>query len=162
MAGFFLLDGVSSLFDFQTDVNSSDLAAANTAAGTIPAASSSNMNSWKCMANYLSLDITQEFLIRTTFCSGRWVGRTPGLRDINGMLDGFLSQGALISDPLYLFSTAKGIPWIATINTGMTISGCIMAGRNHIGMRSFQNSEQGVSFATDSTFVTPASTWITS
>lgn len=162
MAGFSLLDGVSSLFDFQTDINSTDLTNANQASPTFPAASSSNFNSWKCMANRLSLTISQEFLIRTTFCTGRWVGRTPGLRDINGVLDGFMSQGALISDPMYMFSTVKGIPWIATINTGLTIQGNIMAARDTFGIQSFQNSDSSMAFATDGTWLSPSTTWITS
>lgn len=162
MAGLQLLDGVSAAFDFATDTNATDLTNANQATPTFPAATSANFNSWKCVANYMSVDITQEFLIRTTFCSNRWVGRTPGLRDLNGILDGFASQGVTISDPMYMFSTTKGIPWIATVNTGCTLSGLIMAGRNHIGMRSFQNSEMAMSFATDGSFYSPSSTWVTS
>jgi hypothetical protein len=162
MSQFLLLDGTSANFNFQTDVNAADLTAANQTGATIPPATSANYDSWKCAASYMSVDITQEFLIRTTFCSNRWVGRTPGLRDLNGLLDGFMSSGIKISDPLYLFQTTLGIPWIATINTGLTISANIMASRQHSGIRAFQNSEMGVAFAQDGTYISPSTVWITS
>jgi hypothetical protein len=157
-----LLDGTSAVFDFQTDVNSTDLNAANTVGGAMPAATSANFDSWKCAAGYLSLDITREMLERTTFCTGGWRGRVPALKDLQGRLEGFSSKGAKISDPLYLFATTKGVPTIVTIDTGCTISAEIMASRHHTGVRAAQNSEMGLDFVQDGTYIPPATVWVTS
>ena len=167
MAGLMLMDGVNnaSVLDFQTDVTSADVTAANMTGGTFPASAfntSGGADSWKCTADYVSLDITQRMIERTTFCAGGWVGRFAGLKDLAGRIDGFLSQGSKISNPFYMFSVAGAIPWMATLATGCTISALIRAARYHLGMRVQANSEMGMEFMSDGTYIQPSCAWITS
>ena len=158
-----LLDGVSAAFNFQTDINTADLATANLGSGAAqPAATSTNFDSWKCIASYMSIDISQELLDRTTFCTQGWKGRFAALKDLQGRLDGFAAKGAgggNIANPSYMFGTSKGIPTLATLDSGCTISFNAMAARDHSGLRAQANSERSMEFMQDSTYFAPVFVW---
>jgi len=51
-------------------------------------------NSVKCSFGYMSADVVREFTEKTTFCSSGWRSRQPGMKQVVGHLDGFVSKGA--------------------------------------------------------------------
>jgi hypothetical protein len=154
-----LLDGTTAAFNFQTDVLAADLTAANVSGGAYPATTSTALDSWKCMARYLSIDIDRALINRTTFCTAGWMGHVPALKNLVGRLAGFMSKGSSISNPLYMFGTTFGIPMIATLDTALTISALVMASRDHLGMTAMENSEREMTFESDGTYLAPAVSW---
>jgi hypothetical protein len=154
-----LLDGTSAAFSFQTDVNSADLLAAGS--GSFPAGST-NFDAWTCVANELSLELSQTFIDKTTFCSNRWVGRTVGRRDISGRLSLIESKGTPVSNPAYLFSTTSSIPMLATLDVGCTLSAMIVGSRRTVGARAYDNYSGSLEFMTDGQVYSPAWVWVTS
>jgi hypothetical protein len=137
---FGLLDGSSGHFDFTT--------------GTTPAVS------WKTVSSYFSFDLGRRMEDRTTFgTTGGWASGVPTMKQAAIRLDGFASQGLAISDPLAIFSTTVPSPFVATIETGCTLSGNLHAVGEHIGERAQAASEMGFSAVTDGAV---SSTWVTS
>lgn len=154
-----LLDGTTAAFSFKTDINATDLSAANVSGGSYPAATSTNYDEWKCMARYLSLDFDRTLLSRTTFCTSGWMGHVPGLKNIVGRLSGFASKGSTISNPLYLLGTTFGVPMLATLDTSCTVTALIHCSRDHIGLTAQENSEREVTFESDGTYIAPTVSW---
>ena len=158
-----LIDGISAAFNFNTSVFTTDLNTANATNGSYPSNSSggnfSNGSNWTCTAAYASFDFTQELLDRTTFCTGGWKGRFAALKDMIGRLDMFASKGSPISNPSYMFGTALGVPMLATIDSGCTITALIKQSRRHIGLRAAANSEDSMEFAQDGTYLAPVIVW---
>jgi hypothetical protein len=160
MATVQIIDGVSAAFNFQTDTYGADVNQSNNVISpSYPSSNASNYASWSCVANYCSVDLTQELLDRTTFCTAGWKGRFAALKDLMGRVDGFMSQGSPISNPAYMFGTTKGIPLLATFNTGCMINVNAMCSRWHGGLRAQSNSEMGMEWAQDSTYLSPSISW---
>jgi hypothetical protein len=157
-----LIDGISAAFNFNTSVLSADLTAANVAGGSYPTSTGgnfSNGSSWTCTAAYASFNFSQDLLDRTTFCTGGWKGRFAALKDLTGRLDMFASKGSPISNPTYMFGTALGVPMLATIDSGCTITALIKESRRALGIRAAANSEDSMEFAQDGTYLAPSVTW---
>lgn len=109
-----------------------------------------NALSYKCLAAYVSADIVREFTERTTFCTtGGWRSRTPGMKQLIGRIDGFLTSGMPISDPSLLFANTTGYAFVITFDTGCTVTGTLHVGRMHMGLRAQANSEEGIDFESD-------------
>lgn len=123
-----LLDGTSALIDFSIAYDGGG----------------SSQSSMKCAFNYISADISREFTEKTTFCSSGWRSRQPGMKQVVGHLDGFVSKGTVFSDPLALFATTNAFPFVFTADTGCTLTGSLHAQRDHIGLRAAANSERGL------------------
>ncbi len=158
-----LLDGTNVNFNFQTDLASADITAANVAGGVFPTSafgSTPTADSWACVATRLSLRVSRQMLIRNTFCNNGWVGRTPSYKDLQGALDGFMSKGSKISDPLYLFSATGAIPMVATVDTGCTLSALIHAGEDNNTIGAGENSSRAVQFMGDGTYIAPMTAWV--
>lgn len=114
--------------------------------------------SWKCVTSYFSVDIGRRLEDRTTFCtSGGWASAVPTMKQAAIRLDGFLSSGVAISDPLYLFSSTAAVAWTATFATGCTLAGDMHATGYHAGMRAQGASEMGVSAVSNGTV---SSVWV--
>lgn len=157
-----LIDGISAAFNFNTSVFAADLTAANVAGGAYPSNSGgnfSNGSTWNCTAAYASFNFSQDLLDRTTFCTGGWKGRFSALKDLTGRLDMFASKGSPISNPGYMFGTPLGVPMLATIDAGCSISALIKQSRRSIGLRAAANSEDSLEFAQDGTYLAPVIVW---
>lgn len=116
--------------------------------------------SYKCIANYLSLDFVRDMFEYTTFCGTGWRTRTPGMKQGIGRLDGFAAKGVpTIVDPLALFATTLGSAFVFTVDTGCTLTGTLIVNRDHTGMRAAANSERGIDFETQGAVT---SVWVTS
>lgn len=100
--------------------------------------------SLKCAFNYLSARMQRGFTEQTTFCSSGWVQENPGMKQVLLHLDGFVSKGAVFSDPLALFADNIAKPFIFTATTGCTLSGSAHASLDAMGMRAAANSERGI------------------
>ena len=153
------LDGTNAAFDFTTDIATADLTAANVIGGNLPSGSV-NYDSWKCVATDFSLEETQQFIQKVTFCSNRFIARSPGLRDFQGHLGLIESKGVPVSNPGYLFNTYQGVPCMVTLDVGCTWSGMIMASRRQIGAQAYNNFNGGLDFMTDGTFISPSYIWV--
>jgi hypothetical protein len=116
--------------------------------------------SYKCIANYLSIDFVRDMFEYTTFCTaGGWRTRTPGMKQGIGRLDGFAAKGVTtIVDPLALFSGSAGSAFVFTVDTGCTLTGTLVVTRDHTGMRAAANSERGIDFETQGAVT---SVWVT-
>lgn len=126
MAGLALLDGTAAAVDFSIAYS-----------GTV-------QTSLKCAFAYISCDVVREFTEKTTFCSSGWRARNPGMKQLIGHLDGFMSKGTNYSDPLALFASNDPFPFIFTADTSCTLTGSLHAARDHNGMRAAANSERGI------------------
>jgi hypothetical protein len=109
--------------------------------------------SWKCAVSYMSIDIGRRMEDRTTFCtSGGWASGVPTMKQAAIRLDGFLSTGETISDPLHLFASTSSVAWVATFSTsgsGSTLAGNMHAVGYHAGIRAQAASEMGMSAVSD-------------
>jgi hypothetical protein len=105
-----------------------------------------NTNSYNCIFSYVSADISRQFNEYTTFCSTGWRSRVPGMKQITGRLDGFLSTGANISDPSQYFASqvASNFVLTFTINCTYTFTGWV--GKPHSGIRAAANSELSLDY----------------
>lgn len=132
-----LLDGSAAGIDFST--------------GSAPV-------SWKCVASYMSVDIGRRMEDRTTFCtSGGWASGVPTMKQAAIRVDGFLSSGVSISDPMLLFSSTSAVAFVATFATGCTLAGDMHAVGFHAGMRAQGASEMGMSAVSNGTVT---SVWV--
>lgn len=118
-----------------------------------------NSIEFKCVVNRWSADIVREFTEKTTFCSGGWRSRDPGVKQLVGRIDGYLSKGFAGSDPLALIAAdgVAGIAFVLQADTGCYFSGTCHIGLSHAGSNAQLNSEMSVGFESDG----PVSTfWI--
>ena len=134
-----LLDGTVAAIDFQVGAAAGTSIVSGT--GTL-----SGGSSLACFANYVSVDIGREFTERTTFCSGGWRSRTPGLKQAVGRIEGFPSKGGVWSDPLAMFTSQLGYPFAFVIDTGCMLYGVLHEQRDHVGMRAAMQGERGIDF----------------
>jgi hypothetical protein len=133
-----LIDGSTAAFDFTT--------------GASPV-------SWKCISSYFSFDIGRRMEDRTTFCtSGGWAQGVPTMKQASIRIDGFASKGLAISDPLALFASTAAVAFVATVDTGCTLSGSLHCTGHHTGMRAQGASEMGMSAVSDGAVT---SVWVT-
>jgi len=65
----------------------------------------------------------REFFEQTTFASGGWRSRVPGLKQVTGSMAGFNSKGSAASDPLALFANQTPYAGVFTSTTGCTLTG---------------------------------------
>lgn len=136
------------------------LALLDGSSSTIDFTSGSSPVSWKCVVSYMSIDIGRRMEDRTTFCTGGgWASGVPTMKQAAIRLDGFLSTGLTISDPLALFATTAAVAFVATFFTGCTFTGTMHAVGQHSGMRAQGASEMGVSAVSDGAMT---SAWVTS
>ncbi len=162
-----LIDGVSAAFNFQTDVNSTDVAQANNGSGgsVYPSNLSGGMNSdsWKCICGSFDMIISQQLLPRTTFCGNGWEGMFAATKRLSGTLGLFQSKGAPggdVSNPGYMFGTAgKGIPALATMDTGCTVTANIMCASDSSSLIAMANSSRQMAWAADGTYLSPIIVW---
>lgn len=100
--------------------------------------------SLKCAFNYLSARMQRGFTERTTFCSSGWVQEQAGMKQLLLHLDGYVSKGAVFSDPLALFADNTAKPFIFTADTGCTLTGSALAASDDMGLRAAANSQRGI------------------
>jgi hypothetical protein len=112
-----------------------------------------------CVINRWSADIVREFTEKTTFCSAGWRSRDPGMKQLVGRIDGYLSKGIAGSDPLALIAadTVTGLPFTLQADTGCFLSGTCHIGLYHAGSNAQLNSEMSIGFESDGAVT---STWI--
>jgi len=110
-----------------------------------------NSVAFQCVINRWSADIVREFTEKTTFCSGGWRSRDPGMKQLIGRMDGYLSKGIAASDPLALIAadTVSGLAFTLQADTGCYLSGSCHIGLSHVGTNAQLNSEMGVGFESD-------------
>jgi hypothetical protein len=121
-----LLDGTNANIDFAVAV------------------SGSNTTSFKCAFGYMSADMVREMSEKTTFCSEGWRARQPGMKQLVGHLDGFVSSGAVYSDPTIMMSTTTPLAFVFTADTSCTLTGDLHVVRDHMGLRAASNSDRGI------------------
>lgn len=153
-----LLNGTNALSDFQMDLNSADILAANVFGGVMPTGPT-NYTSYQCVIGRISVEISQETFRQDTFCSGKWVGRSPGFQDIQATLDKFSSKGGINSDPLAAFN-AGSCPIIYTAATGCTLNFMGIATRDQITSRVKNSSAGSFQVMGDGTYIQPATVWV--
>lgn len=129
-----LLNGTTAAFDFTTATRTTFSGTAGTA------------KTWAGVASYFSADIARELFEQTTFGSSGWRSRIPGMKQLIGHIDGFTSKGLSNSDPLYLFANNFPIAFVATVDTGCTLTGDGFATRHHTGLRAAAQSEMALDF----------------
>jgi hypothetical protein len=114
---------------------------------------------FQCVVNRWSADVVREFTEKTTFCSGGWRSRDPGMKQLIGRLDGYLSKGIAGSDPLALIAAdnVNGLPFVLQADTGCYFGGNCHIGLSHAGSNAQLNSEMGIGFESDGVVTT---TWI--
>jgi hypothetical protein len=110
-----------------------------------------NSIEFKCVINRWSADIVREFTEKTTFCTGGWRSRDPGMKQLVGRMDGYLSKGFAGSDPLALIAAddTDGLPFVLQADTGCYFSGNCHIGLSHAGSNAQLNSEMGQAFESD-------------
>lgn len=110
---------------------------------------------FKCVINRWSADIVREFTEKTTFCSGGWRSRDPGMKQLIGRMDGYLSKGFAGSDPLALITADNstdnpgGIPMVLKADSGCMLSGNCHVSLSHLASAAQLNTEAGVGFESD-------------
>lgn len=110
-----------------------------------------NSVSFKCVFSRWSGDFVREMTEKTTFCSGGWRSRDPGMKQLVFRMDGFASKGFAGSDPLELMAadSVTGIPFVLTADSGCYLSGNCHIGLSHIGQNAQLNSESGIGAESD-------------
>lgn len=106
-------------------------------------------NSHKCVFAYVSADLVKEFTEKTTFCNEGWRSRTPGMKQLQGRAEGFLSINNAASDPSAAFEEQDGVPIVITFTTGLTYTFTGHVARSHAGVRAAANSEFALDFESD-------------
>lgn len=113
----------------------------------------------KCHFGYMSFAIAREMFEATTFCSSGWRSRRPGMKQMLFSLAGYLSTGAVYSDPLAAMASTTALAIVVTIHTG-----CTLTFNGHItgdggGMRAAGMSDRVMSGESDGVVT---SAWVTS
>lgn len=108
--------------------------------------------SHKCWSTRWMADLVRDFTERTTFCTSGWRSRSPGLKQLIGMVDGFLAQGTdggggptAVNPASYIASTATAA-YVLTADTGCSFTFSGHAGRIHTGVVAALSSEEGINF----------------
>lgn len=110
--------------------------------------------SHKCFISYWSADLARDFTERTTFCTSGWRSRTPGLKQLLGVLDGFLAQGVGAVSPASYISSTTAQAYVLTAETGCSFTFNGHAGRVHAGVRAALNTEFALNFESDGAVTT--------
>lgn len=130
MTGFALLNGTTAIIDVSMAIGSG----------------SGSPTSVKCQFRRWMARITQEMFEQTSFCSGSWRARIPGLRQLIGRLDGYMSIGNVGSDPLAYFQNTLPAPFVLTATTSATISGNAWVTSDENSIEAAANSSRAVDF----------------
>lgn len=140
MPTYTLLDGTTAAVDFTSKLSTG---------GT--------QQSFKCIANYIMLMFRRPTTQKFTFCSSGWAVPTPGVRQGFGHIDGFMSTGGPVSDPLALFTQDTALDFVFTAHTGCTLSGALLETQDQSSSRALAESGRGIDFETSGVV---ASTWV--
>lgn len=116
---------------------------------TIAVAGGTNQTSLKCAFGYMSADFVREMTEKTTFCSSGWRSRNPGMKQVVGHLDGFVSTGQSYSDPAAMMSGTTPLAFLFTATTSCTLTGNLHVVRDHMGLRAAANSDRGIDWESD-------------
>lgn len=100
----------------------------------------------KCLFRRWMARITQEMFEQTVFCGGGWRSRIPGLKQLIGRLDGYMSVGNAASDPLAFFQNTLAAPFVLTATTSATISGNGWVTSDEQAIEAAANTSRGVDF----------------
>lgn len=103
----------------------------------------------KCVLNSIRADIVRDMFEKTTFCSGGWRSRTPGMKQLLFGGVGYAHKGQPHSDPLDYVSSTTGEAWVITIDTGCTLTFTGHSTLVHLGVNAAANSEFAVSGESD-------------
>lgn len=110
--------------------------------------------SYKCIAAAWTARLVREFSEQTTFCSGGWRARVPGMRQLIGSLAGFASKGSAISDPSVNISTQLPVAMVLTADTGSTFTFSGHVGSDETTMVAAANSGRAIAFESTGAVVT--------
>lgn len=77
----------------------------------------------KAMAAAWTARMLRDFFEQTTFASGGWRARVPGMKQCLVSVAGFSSKGISMSDPLALFATQAPMASVYTADTSCSITG---------------------------------------
>jgi hypothetical protein len=99
---------------------------------------------YNCHFRYVSADFVRDFTETTTFCGTGWRSRTPGMKQIVGRLDGYMSKGDVASNPGILQSNSSPMYFVQTFDTGCTYTGQLHVGRDHAGVQAAAQSERSI------------------
>ena len=105
-----------------------------------------NGQSYRCVFRYWMADMVRQFTDATTFCSGGWRARTPGMMHLSGQAQGYASKGQPLSDPSLLITQQSGIPIVLTADSGCTFSFTGYVSRSHTAFHAAANSEAALDF----------------
>lgn len=115
--------------------------------GTTAAVNISIANAnFTCLFQYVSADIGRQFTDFTTFCSSGWKSEVPGMKQLTGRFDGFLSTGNAVSDPSQFFSSQSTENIVITFTTNCTYTFAGYIGNSHAGIRAAAGSEESLQF----------------
>lgn len=122
MAGLALLDGTDATIDITL-----------------------NGQSYKGIMGAWVARMGRDFFEQTTFASGGWRQRVPGMKQVTGSMAGFNSKGVPASDPLALFANQTPYAGVFTSNTTLTPTACTLSGNFHEASDSISEIAAGVS-----------------
>lgn len=110
--------------------------------------------SFKNIAAVWTARINRDFTEATTFASGGWRSRTPGMRQLIGSLAGFASKGWAGADPLVLMSLQAAIAIVLTADTGCTYTFTGHVGSDETTLVAAANSGRIITFESVGVVVT--------
>ena len=119
---------------------------------TLPSAGTGT--SGKAIFGFMSIRIGADMQEQSTFATGAWRTRIKTMRQARGRLEGFVSTGSALSDPLALVGTQASLPLVATFFTGCTITFNAQFSSDEQSVRATQNSARGVDFESAGTVTT--------
>lgn len=115
------------------------------------------VTSTKAIFGYMTIRIGVEMSAQDVFASGAWRKRLKTNYQATGRLEGFVSSGNPVSDPLSLVGSSGPLPIVATYVTGCTITCSVQFTGDANEVRATANSGRGVDFESWGTVTT---TWI--
>lgn len=105
-----------------------------------------NSNSYKLVMNYWSADYGRDMTEATTFGSSGNRVRTPGMRQLTGRAEGYLSKGVAYSDPSLTLTSQTAVTFVLTADTSCSVTFTGFITRVHMGLRAAANSEFSIDF----------------
>lgn len=119
--------------------------------------SGTTVTSTKTIFGYMTIRIGVEMSAQDVFATGAWRKRLKTNFQAVGRLEGFVSQGSPVSDPLSLVGSAGALPVTATYTTGCTLAFSAQFNGDANEVRATANSGRGVDFES---WGTVTSVWV--
>lgn len=78
--------------------------------------------SLQCQANSMAIEFLREFLQRVTFCSSNWKTKIFSMKEVRGVIAGFLGKGVASAKLGQWHLTDTTVAIVGTFDTGCTVS----------------------------------------